>query len=180
MAPAFDVGVNISEAVSDIEEIEGDIAVARGRLQQEMDDAVRETADDFRDEVIRQIKASEIERDTGELLNSWRVRPRGTARYEVRSTADHAIFLELGTRGHPIEGNPFLYFEPEPGTIDEYPDRYVTDDGMILIDEVDHPGNDEYEYFRDAYRAKDWKDILRQRLEDAADDAFGDLGVGGR
>lgn len=172
---AFDIGVNASEAVGHIEEFEGDLDGIQGRLQQEMDDAVRETADDFRNEVVDQIRKSEIDRDTGELLNSWKVRPKGTAHYQVRSTADHAIYLEMGTTPHTIEGNPLLYFEPEPGTLDEYPDRYVTEDGMILIDEVDHPGNDEYGYFRDAYRAKDWEDILRRRLEDAADRALGGL-----
>lgn len=181
MADAFEVGVNMRKAIGDIENMEADLKVLKGRIQHVVDEAVRMTADDFRDEVQDQIRASEIESDTGELMNSWKVRPKGVARYQVRSTADHAVFLELGTRNeYPIQGNPLLYFEPEPGTVNEYPDRVVTDDEMILIEEVTHPGVDEYGYFSDAYEAKNWHDVLQDRLEIGVGRLLREFQSGGR
>lgn len=172
MPQALSTGINLDKAVADIEGLESNFDALRGILQQEIDSAVEETAKEFRDEVKKQIIASEIDSDTGELLNSWVVRPKGLARYEVRSTADHAIYLELGTRPHTITGNPFLVFEPEPGTLDQYPDKFIRGDGLVQIHGVNHPGNEAYGYFQDAFDQRSWKTTLNNHIRRARDRAI--------
>lgn len=164
---AIETGIDMPKAMGDLGEVEAKIDTFRGLLQQEVDEAVEETATEFRDAVKDNIRGSRIERDTGELLNSWKVRPKGLARYEVRSTADHAVFLELGTDAHDITGDPLLVFEPEPGTYGEYPPHAQREDGMIGIHEVSHPGNDAYRYFEAAFRSKQWKTTLNNRIRQA-------------
>lgn len=191
MPGAINAGINLSEVIGDIEELKGDLQILRGRIQQEVDEAVRLTAEDFRDEVQAQIKQSDIETRTGELMNSWKVRPKGLAQYEVRSTADHAVFLELGTRPHTIsgKGGGWLKFIPEDPT--PYPKRNFSEDadgnvtgdfnedglvvseldpladaapGTYFAKSVQHPGNEAYGYFEAAYDKKSWKTSLNNRI----------------
>lgn len=172
------MGINASMALEDIEDLRGDLEILRGRLQQEADEVVRKTADEFREELKNTIKKSEIDEETGELLNSWKVRPKGVAKYEVRSTAEHAVWLELGTESHPIVGDPLLIFEPEPGTRHKYPPHTVRDDGMIEIHEVDHPGNEPYGYFQETVDKKSWEEILSTRLEATAERVLEEFAAG--
>jgi len=186
--PGMNAGVDLSQAIGDIEDFEADLDIFRGRLQQVVDEAVRETAEDFRDEVQNQLKQSDIDSDTGELMNSWRVRPKGLAQYEVRSTADHAVFLELGTQPHTITGNNWLKFIPDDPS--GYPERNFTEeggevkgdfaeDGLVVspldplsdadpetyfAKSVQHPGNEAYGYFQDAVDKKSWKSSLNGRI----------------
>jgi len=192
MPGGIDLDMNLSEAMGEIEELESDIQILRGKVQQEVDEAVRITAKNFRDEVQTQIKKSDIETRTGELLNSWKVRPKGLAQYEVRSTADHAVFLELGTTPHTITGSDgWLKFIPEDPT--PYPERNFSEDndgevtgdfnedglvvshldplsdaeaGTYFAQSVQHPGNEAYGYFQNAYDKKPWKIYLNNRIRD--------------
>lgn len=165
MPSAIEAGVDLDKAIGDIEDMETDLKVQfLQRVVHAVDEATRETAEAFRDQVQEEIKKSEIDSDSGgELMNSWVVRPKGQYKYEVRSTADHAVYLEVGTSEHKIRGNP-LVFEPRPGTEDEYPDAVIRDDGLVQITEVDHPGNEEYGYFQDAYNKKSWATTLNNKI----------------
>lgn len=179
MPKGLNTDVNIGEFIGDLEKLEGDLKVFKTRLQKEMDDAVKEVAEEFRKEVKKHIRASGIESDTGELMNSWRVVPKDTAHYQVRSTADHAVYLELGTRPHPITGNPDLIFEPEPGTLDLYPDSAIMDDGWVRMNKVEHPGTDTYAYFKGAYERKDWQGKLDNKIEQRVNRLIAEFNAGG-
>lgn len=176
MPGALNTTVNADEVISELDATVAQYEELRGLIQQKMDEAVEKTAKDFRDEVQTQLEKSDIDVDTGELLNSWVVRPKGLARYEVRSTADHAVYLELGTRPHEITGSP-LIFEPEPGTLQNYPDEVITDDGWVEIRKVQHPGNEAYGYFQNAYDSKSWRTSLNNRLRKALDEAIEEAGL---
>jgi hypothetical protein len=202
MADAISSGVNVAEVVAQTEGLEKDFRVFKGLLQQEIDEAVEDTAEQFRDEVQNNIKGSRIDSDTGELLNSWKVKPKGLAQYEVRSTADHAVFLELGTQEHTITGDGWLKFMPEDTS--GYPERNFNEDengnvagdfyedGLVVSDNdpladadagtyfaksVQHPGNDAYRYFEAAYRGTDWKTSLNNRVRQARDRALRESGL---
>lgn len=205
MAAGIDLGINLSEATGEIGDLESDIQILRGKIQQEVDEAVRITAENFRDEVQAQIKKSDIETRTGELLNSWKVRPKGLAQYEVRSTADHAVFLELGTRPHTITGdNRWLKFIPEDPT--PYPERNFSEDadgevtgdfnedGLVVshldplsdaesetyfAKSVQHPGNEAYGYFQNAYDKKSWKLYLDNRIRSKVEKSVQEFEAGG-
>lgn len=203
---ALNTGVNIADAVGDIENLEQDIKLAlRGLLQQKVDEAVRKTAEEFRDEVQNQLKLSEIEQDTGELMNSWVIRPKGFAQYEVRSTADHAVYLELGTRPHTISGKGGGWLKFIPDNPSEYNTREFVgnadgsvsgdffEDGIVqspfdpLFDgsspntyfakSVQHPGNEAYGYFEDAVDSRSWRTSLNNRVLKAVDDALDEVGL---
>lgn len=205
MPKALDAGIDLSQALGDIENLQGDLQILRGRIQQAVDEAVRETAEDFRDEVQTQIKESGIETRTGELMNSWVVRPKGLARYEVRSTADHAIFLELGTRPHTISarGGGWLKFIPDDPS--PYPERNFLQDadgnvtgdfntdglvvssldpladaapGTYFAKSVEHPGNKAYGYFEAAYDKKSWKTSLNNRIRQKVSTALAEFAAG--
>lgn len=177
MATAIESGVDLPKAIGDIERLEGQFDAFQKALQVELDRAVKETAEEFRDEVKQNIKGSRIEEDTGELLNSWVVRPKGIASYEVRSTADHAIFLEVGTEAHEITGDPSLIFKAEPGTYEAYPDEVKRGDGWVEMRKVEHPGNDAYRYFEAAIRSGSWPTKLNNRVRTAVDNALEEVGL---
>lgn len=180
MPKGLNTDVNISEFIGDLEKLENDLEVFKGRLREEMDDAVREIAEEFRDEVKAHIRASRIESDTGELMNSWKVVPKDPAHYQVRSTAGHAVYLELGTRPHEITGNPDLVFEPEPGTLDLYPDSAIMEDGWVRMNRVEHPGNDTYAYFKGAYERRNWQDKLDNKIKRRINRLVAEFAAGGR
>jgi hypothetical protein len=176
MAGAIEAGIDLKKATKDLDRNQSKLESLKGILQQKVDTAVRETAEEFRDEVQNQIKASEIDSDTGELLNSWRVIPKGIARYQVRSTVDYAVFLELGTSEHEIRGHPSLVFQPEPGTYGEYPDDAKRGDGWVQMRTVNHPGNEAYQYFEAAENSRSWKTTLNNKLRKARDEAIEEAG----
>lgn len=128
----------MKKAMGDLGEVESKIKTFRRLLRQKVDDAVRKTAEDFIKELKKQIKASGINADSdGELLNSWKVVPKGLAQYQVRSTADHAVFLEVGTRPHTIsgKGGGWLKFRPSAENLPNYPERT----GFIDAPESEQP-----------------------------------------
>lgn len=173
---AIETSVNIAEVSSDLGENWSKIKAFRSLLRRKVDNAVEETAQEFKDVVIANIKGSRIDEDTGELLNSWKVTPKGIARYQVRSTADHAVYLEVGTSAHEITGNN-LIFQPEEGTFDEYPESAQRDDGYVELESVDHPGNDAYRYFEAATKDRDWQEVMDSKIDQAVDEAFAESGL---
>lgn len=188
--------VDLSRAFSDIDRTKAKTRGFEEIVRDKVDDAVEETAEEFREEVKRQIKASDIDSDTGELLESWRVQRVGRSAYRVRSTADHAIFLEVGTSPHTITADEgWLKFEPEPGTASQYPERtFNEEDGFdfgepgLIVDprdplasgeamgdyvakSVQHPGNEAYRYFLEAGKSRDWGQVLGNKVQRAVVEA---------
>lgn len=203
----IETGVDMKKAMGDLGEVEYKIRAFQRLLREKVDDAVKSTAEDFLDELKKQIKASGIKTRSGELLNSWKVVPKGLARYQVRSTADHAVFLELGTRPHTISGSGggWLKFRPSAEKLPNYPERNFSEDangnvtgdflesglivsrldpladggdlGSYVAKSVRHPGNKAYRFFDKTIASKSWKTSLNNKIQNAVKKAKAEAGL---
>lgn len=180
MAETLTTDFNIEDALGDIDRIEAKFDMFAPILVQELDDQIEQVATRFRNALVQNINTSDIDKESGDFITSWEVNKGKPLTYTVESDAmtrdgeyKLAPILEFGTKqkNYTIEGNPTLYFEPEPGTWSEYPLAAQNADGTIEIGEVEHPGVDGYEYFSKTLEGGDWQEQLDQAIERAIERA---------
>lgn len=167
----------LEDMAAELEEFSDDLKEIRETLDEDIEEAVSNTAEDLHVEMERQILKYDA-RDTGELLNSITHDSVGKYRYAVGPTAEHAPYVEYGTPRHDItpEGiteeqvkkMSFRQLEASPIK----PLTFVVDGELVKTYHVDHPGTDPQPFFGDAVsraRAEQW---LEKELEDAVDRRF--------
>lgn len=138
------------------------------QLADNLDDGIERHVDGEVERLKRAIR-KEIKRqglvETGDLLNSFEIRRRPDGEWEVFSTEAHADYLEYGTSAHTIRPNKkqFLAFKPENPA--PYGNSYDPETGYVYVSVVDHPGNEDYKFVRNAQAA--WAAGLFVRLRQA-------------
>lgn len=125
----------LGEFADDLEDFAADIGRAADRVESSgaVDEGVRETATDFRDDAKRRAP-----RDTGELIENISAEQIAPGEWRVVSAADHARPVEFGARPHTIT----------PTDADAL--RFEIDGDVVYASKVDHPGQDAQPYFRPA------------------------------
>lgn len=87
--------------------------------------------------------------DTGELSNAFGTWKQGLMAVAY-NTAEHAKPIEFGSRPHEITPN-------DAGALHFFWEKIGQE---VFFAQVDHPGNESYDYFRDAIQ-KQWPHFLK-------------------
>lgn len=105
------------EFQEELREFQRDVREARVSIADAEDNAAREVAEKFKDDVKKVIKRKGLVED-GDLIESIRVEKVSDGIYRVFTNEDHAIYIEYGTSG-PITANDsdYLKFTDETGEV---------------------------------------------------------------